>query len=65
MMIIDLAVAFSEGAIPTKTKALDYFQKDTKLLQDEAMSPAKQYLFKKSILFKRDLNEVLLDSFEC
>lgn len=31
VMMIDLAVAFSEGAIPTKTKALDYFQKDTKL----------------------------------
>ncbi len=31
VMMLDLAVAFSEGAIPTKSKALDYFQKDTKL----------------------------------
>ncbi|RUS51961.1 hypothetical protein QI30_18380 [Kurthia sp. 3B1D] len=31
VMMIDLAVAFTEGAIPTKTKSIDYFQKDIKI----------------------------------
>lgn len=31
VMMIDLAIAFTEGAIPTKSKALEYFKKDTKL----------------------------------
>lgn len=31
VMMIDLAIAFTEGAIPTKSKALEYFRKDTKL----------------------------------
>jgi len=30
-MMIDLAIAFTEGAIPTKSKALEYFRNDTKL----------------------------------
>ena len=46
VMMIDLAVAFTEGAIPTKTKSIDYFQKDIKIAARRGYEFCQQINFK-------------------